>query len=141
MQKEGRVIAVKKGQMEICFERPEACQHCGACSGGQHHTTVLLPGDAPVGALVTVDMPENKVLAASLMAYAAPLLMLVLGVFLGSLFFESEALWAACGCGLLALSGPLLRWIDKKIKGRAGWQPRIIAIKTEGEKNNGNEAE
>ena len=38
---------------------------------------------------------------------------------------------------MLVLSFPLLRFIDKKIKGRAGWLPRITAIETEGENDHG----
>ena len=49
MQKTGRVISSEKGQVEVCFERPEACARCGACAGQKHHTLVKIPGDAPVG--------------------------------------------------------------------------------------------
>ena len=83
MIRTGRVVAEKDGQIEVCFERPEACAKCGACGGGKHISQVKIPGSAPVGSMVAVDMPEGQVLKASAVAYVIPLLLLLAGIALG----------------------------------------------------------
>lgn len=127
MLRTGRVVNAKNGEVEVCFERPEACAHCGACGGEKHETLVSIPGDAPVGSWVDVEMPDKQVLKASLLAYVLPLVMLFLGLWIGSLIFEKEALWAVTGIACMGLSWLLLRLIDKKVR-RTGWQPRILKV-------------
>ena len=127
MQRTGRVVSAMNGEVEVCFERPEACAHCGACGGEKHESLVKIPGDAPVGSWVDVDMPEKQVLKASLLAYVLPLLMLLAGLTLGSVLFEKEALWALTGIACMGLSWGALRVIDRRVR-RAGWQPRILAV-------------
>lgn len=137
----GRVVSAHKGMLEVCFDRPEACQHCGACEGGKHHATVKFPGNAPVGSQIAVDMPERKVLRASFLAYVIPLVMLIAGLALGMVLFEKEAYSALLGLGMMAASYFILKGIEKMVRGRPGWLPQIVAVYEEGEKNNGNEAE
>lgn len=137
----GRVIFSEKGQMEICFERPEACAHCGACTSQKQHTLVKIPGQAPVGSLVEVDMPERQVLKASLLGYALPLGMLLLGMALGALLFKSEGLWALSGLLFMGLSWLILHLFEGRMRKRAVWQPRVLAIHEEGEHIHGNEAD
>ena len=93
MLRTGRVVSARDGELEVCFERPEACAHCGACAGQPHESLVRIPGDAPVGRWIDVDMPEGQVLKASLLAYVIPLVMLP-----GSC--------CACWTGGCAIAGP-----------------------------------
>ena len=130
MLRTGRVVGVLDGEVEVCFERPEACARCGACTGHKHESLVKIPGDAPVGSWVDVDMPEAQVLKASLLAYVIPLVMLLAGLALGSVLFSNEMLWAATGVLFMGISWALLHVIDKKAR-RAGWQPRILAVHEE----------
>ena len=127
MLRTGRVVSAMNGDVEVCFERPEACARCGACHEHKHESLVKIPGDAPVGSWVDVDMPEKQVLKASLLAYVLPLLMLLAGLTLGSVLFEKEALWALTGIACMGLSWGALRVIDRRVR-RAGWQPRILAV-------------
>ena len=137
----GRVVNCRNGNVEVCFERPEACKHCGACEGGKHFNVVSFPGEAPVGSMIAVEMSEKKVLRASVLAYVIPLCMLLGGIALGMALFDQEALWAVSGLVLMAASYLVLRIIDKNVKGRPGWQPEIVAVYEEGEMKNGTEAE
>lgn len=141
MLRTGRVVATEEGQVSVCFERPEACARCGACAGGKHHTVVRVPGQAPVGSWVDVEMPDHQVVKASALAYVLPLLALLAGVLVGSLLFESEALWALAGLIFMGLSWAALRLIDRRMEKKQDWQPRITAIHEEGEENHGNEAD
>lgn len=141
MIRTGRVVAEQNGQLEICFERPEACAKCGACGGGKHFSQVKIPGSAPVGSYVDVDMPEGQVLKASAVAYVVPLLLLLAGIALGMLLFTNEALWALTGFLFMGVAGMVLRKADQKMKQKKEWQPKIVAIHEEGENKNGTEAD
>lgn len=132
MLRTGKVISQGTGEILVSFERPEACAHCGACAGQKEETQVTIPGSAPVGRWVDVEMPDAQVLKASVLAYVIPLVMLLCGLGLGSLIFESEALWAVCGIALMAASWFVLRWIDGRMKRQPRWQPKILLVHQEG---------
>ncbi len=127
MEQTGEVIEVNKGILTIRFDRPEACQHCGACNGEKHQALIEIPGQAGVGDRVTVSMPEGQVAKASLLAYAIPLAGLVLGLFLGwALGGEIPALLgAAVGLGLSLL---VLRLNEKKLRKDAKWTPQLVSV-------------
>ena len=133
MVRTGRVVNAENGEIEVCFDRPEACEHCNACAGQKHHTLVKVKGDAPLGSLVDVEMPPSRLLKASLLAYLAPLTLLLLGVAVGILLFHSEATGAALGVAMMGVSYVLLRLFEKKSKDDRAWQPTITAIHQEGE--------
>ena len=59
MVRTGRVVAQENGQIEVCFDRPEACAHCGGC-GQKQRTLLRFPGEAAVGSRVDVEMPEGR---------------------------------------------------------------------------------
>ena len=125
MLRTGKVVAADGGELEVCFERPEACAHCGQCGGQKEKTLVKFPGDVPVGRWIDVDMPEGQVLKASVLAYVLPLVMLLGGLALGSLLFSQEALWAVTGVLCMGLAWLILRLIEKRMKKKDVWQPKI----------------
>ena len=139
MLRTGRVISSEKGQVEVCFERPEACARCGACAGQKHHTLVKISGNAPVGSQVDVEMPDQQVVKASLLGYVLPLMMLLLGMALGTLLFNNEGMWAILGLIFMGLSWLILRLTEKKMRKRAIWQPKILAIHEEAENKEGDQ--
>ena len=133
MLRTGKVVAANGGELEVCFERPEACAHCGQCGGQKEKTLVKLPGDVPVGRWIDVDMPEGQVLKASVLAYVLPLVMLLGGLALGSLLFSQEALWAVTGILCMGLAWLILRLIEKRMKKKDVWQPKIVNVYGDGE--------
>ncbi|MBR3106948.1 MAG: SoxR reducing system RseC family protein [Clostridia bacterium] len=128
MLRSGKVVAAENGVLEVCFERPEACAHCGACGGQKTETFVKIPGDAPVGRWIDVDMPEGQVLKASALAYVMPVLMLLGGLALGSVLFENDIFKALTGIVCMGLSWLILRWVEKRMKTKSVWQPKVINV-------------
>ena len=63
--------------LQVTFCRPDACQSCGACEGGKKQTTIWVKGEAKVGDIAVVDMPDKTVIRASLIAYGLPLILLL----------------------------------------------------------------
>ena len=132
MLRTGKVVAAQGGTLEVCFERPEACAHCRACGGQKEETLVKIPGDVPVGRWIDVDMPEKQVLKASVLAYVLPLALLLAGLALGSALFEQEAMWAVTGIVCMGLAWVILHVIEKRMKRRNVWQPKIVNVHEEG---------
>ena len=135
MRREGEAVACESGQLTIQFERPEACEHCGACDGRRHAHLITLSGEAAVGSSATVDMPEGAVAKASLIAYAMPLLFLAAGVGLAGEVqpviapgMDADVFAGLCGLICLGASMPLLRWVDRRIRGKRQWTPQIVSI-------------
>lgn len=133
MLRSGKVVAAENGVLEVCFERPEACAHCGQCAGQKKEALVKVPGDAPVGRWIDVDMPEGQVLKASMLAYVMPLLMLLGGLALGSVIFENDLLKALTGIVCMGVSWLILRWVEKRMKEKSVWQPRVVNVYSEEE--------
>ena len=128
MIREGIVKGKHDGMLQVCFERPEACEKCGACAGSSHTHMTELPGEAGIGDRVAVDMPDSKVLRVSLLVYAVPLAFLLIGLFAGYAIFGNDAVCALCGVGLMALSYVILHFTDRNIGTRRAFQPQIIAV-------------
>ncbi len=135
MLRTGTVQACEGGELVVQFERPEACKECGACGGTRHGHQVRLKGEGAVGDLVTVEMPESRVVFASALAYALPLVFLLAGLLIGASVAKrgtsnvSNDLLAALGAlGGLAISMPILWLVDRTIREKKHWTPQIVAI-------------
>ena len=129
-------VVVREGDMLVIeFARPEACQHCGQCDGSKHAHRLRVPGQARVGDQVTVDMPDRRVAQASVLVYLVPLLLLLAGLLAAEslrpvLAPTMGADWFAALCAMagLAVGMGVLLLVDRMLRGRAGWQPQVIAV-------------
>mgnify|MGYP003591960936 CR=1 FL=1 len=82
----GLVTSVSDGTARIRFLRGSACAHCGAClTVGDSAMEISLPNTlgAKEGDRVAVDLSPKRVVQASLIAYAVPLVLLIAGVLTG----------------------------------------------------------
>ena len=124
----GLVVGLNGNMAQIHFLRGKQCANCGAClTAGDNEMEIALPNSlgAKVGDRVVVDLLPKRVVQASLLAYAVPLVLLLLGVWIGSRMGELYALFlgvAGCGVGYLAL-----RLIDRS-RGKRVFRPRIEEI-------------
>lgn len=125
----GLVTGVQDGIAQIHFLRGSACAHCGAClTVGDTEMEISLPNTlgAKVGDRVAVDLSPKRVVQASLLAYAVPLVLLIAGVLVGSRISDWAGLVlgiAACGIGYL-----ILRIVEKKSAKKSSFQPRMTRI-------------
>lgn len=140
MVRPGEVVEKKDGLLTVVFERPSACGNCNGCLSKQC-TNVELPGDAEVGDTVDVALPEKNIVRASAIAYVIPLLALLGGLLLGSLVHGplgiawNADLFAAAIGGVCLIIGLLIVYgIDRRLRKKADWQPRIVAVHPEAEK-------
>ena len=125
----GLVTSVSDGTAQIRFLRGSACAHCGAClTVGDSEMEISLPNTlgAKEGDRVAVDLSPKRVVQASLIAYAVPLVLLITGVIIGSRFAD----WMGLALGLVAcgISYLILRFVEKKSAKSKSFQPRMTRI-------------
>ena len=125
----GLVTSVSDGTVQIRFLRGSACAHCGAClTVGDSEMEISLPNTlgAKEGDRVVVDLSPKRVVQASLIAYAVPLVLLIAGVLIGSRIAD----WAGLALGIVAcgISYLILRIVEKKSAKSKSFQPCMTRI-------------
>lgn len=124
-------VKEKKGdQLRVCFDRPEACEGCKGCAKGLLPKKELLTitGQAEVGDMVDVEMPEAQMLKASMLAYAMPLALFLIGLGVGSAARLSDGVTALIALVCLGLGYAAARMIDKKLGRRRRWKTAIVNV-------------
>ena len=132
----GLVTGIVGNAALVEFRRSDACGHCNACmslSDGRMQTKVKNTLHARPGDRVLVSIQASKIVHATLIAYGIPLVMLVLGLYLGSLI--SEIASAVLGLGLCALSYGILHKLEPKFAKNEAYQPKMIRIVSLQEEN------
>ena len=84
----GKVLKVKGNTAEILIERNPSCESCGACrliSDKEMVAEVENNLGAKEGQLVKISLEDKKVLEASIIIYAVPLVFFVIGYYVGNL--------------------------------------------------------
>lgn len=128
MIRTGRVIEKEQNLLKVCFDREEACGNCGLCA--RQETPMAIPGEAEVGDLIEVELPDAQVLKASLVTYAVPLLGLLAGLWLGAeLFPGREVMSLVTGAAGMALFFAGVKLFDNTLRKTSAWQPKIIAVR------------
>ena len=125
----GVVVRIDGAQATVRFTRGKLCAHCGACiSVGETELELSVTNTlgAAVGDRVEVSLAPKRIVQASLLAYAIPLALLLLGVWLGSLHSDTAAL----ACGLIGCAGGYLalRLLEKRGGMRREFLPEMTAI-------------
>jgi len=131
MTKFGQVIAYNNetGIATIRYARPEACEHCGACGQGGREETIDLPAQCQEGNWVRVELPDNRFLSATFMAYVIPLIFFVVGLLLGNSLSGGNELWAMGGSLIgLGLGVAGMKVCDKVISGKPEWTPHVAQV-------------
>lgn len=143
IEEQGTVLSIDDGIAEVETIRTSTCSTCRARHGCGHHAIakvsnsnrmlmkVIAPESLVVGQNVTVGIPEDTLLQASVWMYAVPLLGLVAGASLPSLFAEQTILSIVGALG--GFLGGL--WAAKRKASREAdnpeFYPRILKINTQ----------
>lgn len=124
-------VKEKKGEeLRVCFERPEACEGCKGCSKSflPKKELLLAYGEANIGDMVDVEMPEGHLLRATLLAYALPLLLLIAGLVLGTVLKLGDMAALVLAFAGLALGYVLTRGVDKKLRKDPAWRATVVTV-------------
>jgi sigma-E factor negative regulatory protein RseC len=133
----GRIVAISGDRVWVQTIRASACESCSARSGcGQRVLASASNGranqilvsnhlKASVGDEVTVAIDESALLSASILVYALPLVLMVLGTVVGQQWLPSQDAGAIAGAvaGLVAGFG-----IARIIQSRPGqgYEPTLV---------------
>ena len=121
----------KKGErLSVCFERPSSCEGCKGCAKGLLSKSELLTvfGEAEVGDIVDVEMPEGRVFQASLLAYGLPLGVMIAALALGSVLGFGDTIAFLMALVGLAAGYGLARLADRYLRSKKNWCPRIVQV-------------
>jgi sigma-E factor negative regulatory protein RseC len=135
----GKVIALKGQKAWVQTIRASACESCSvrngcgqrvlasASSGRANQVLVDNHLGARVGDDVTVAIAESALLSASLLVYALPLLLMVMGAVLGQQWFPAQDTGAIAGAiGGLSGGFVLARFGQSRVGAR--FEPALVNI-------------
>ena len=137
----GRVVAIKGNKVWVQTIRASACESCSARSGcGQRVLASASKGranqilvnnhlGARVGDEVTLAIAESALLSASLLVYAMPLLLMVLGAVAGQQWLPAQDVGAIAGSlAGLAIGFGVAR-VSQSRPGR-NFEPALVSIQS-----------
>ena len=133
----GIVISQNGDFLDVSLIKTEACAKCRACIAGMSKQEMRLSArnlcGAKIGDRVRIELDDGAFLVSSLVMYGFPLLMLVLGIFVGYLlsrafvYINPEILSVLCGMFSLGMSFFLIRKNEKRFH-RPKYQPKAVEI-------------
>lgn len=128
MVRTGFVKAKKGDRLQVCFERPEHCAGCRGCSRGLLPKRELLTvwGQAEVGDTVEVQMREAQAFKATMLAYALPLCLLLLGLLAGYWLGLSDVLMLLTALLGLAIGYLAVKTIENHLQRSERWRPAVV---------------
>lgn len=128
----GKIIKEgKRKTVTVSFDRKSACDQCHMCAVSKNGKTVEVVIENKLGAklgdTVLVTMGDRYVLTAALVVYVIPLILVTIGIFVGSLVSEALSL-------ILVLVGLIVGFtiaaiLDKKVfRKKKGFVPEMTKI-------------
>ena len=138
MKEVGTVAKISRtGFATVRFPRKTACEHCNMCLKPKDEMYVQLRLKNSVGAKegdkVEVTMGDRAVLTASFLVYIMPLI--PMAIVLGTTYRVSLALAYGLAAATLILGFVAVALIDRKIREKAEFIPKIPRIVPEDESN------
>ena len=89
MREEGVVVGIKDGRLIVNIRRHPACGSCKACSMAEDKIMKIEfenTINAQKGDRVNLELDDFVILKGAILFYGAPLLGLILGIFIGGIF-------------------------------------------------------
>ena len=135
----GRVVGVRGDKAWVQTIRASACESCsarsgcgqrvlaGASAGRANQVLVTNHLNAHVGDEVSIAIEESALLSASLLVYAVPLILLVLGAVLGQQWFPAQDAGAVAG----AIAGLAAGFAVARVaqtRSRFGYEPTLVDV-------------
>ncbi len=129
MEQHGLVVKISNETAVVRFVRSAACERCGACihfGETEAEIEVINKIGAQVGDVVCVELNAKHFLEANVLAYILPLVLLLLGVFIGSR--KSNSFGAVLGVAFAGAGYMVLRLLEPRFAAMTKFQPRIVGI-------------
>lgn len=137
-KEKGIVKDIKDQDAFVSVQRTAQCDNCeskGACQiGGDREMVIQVRNDlhARDGDMVEISLPSYSVLKMGLLMYIFPAVALILGAYAGGALSgdpsSSDFLSVIGGISAAAVSFLILRKVDRSMKKRPEYQPRMTRI-------------
>ena len=141
MKEQAVIVALEGDSVWVQTRRQTACNSCTARDGcGQGLISRVMPGrehciralvdrqlqpQLALGDIVSISVPDEAILRASMVVYLVPLLSLIAGAFSGTLLVPGDG-GAISGGGIgLLLGAALVRWHAISVREDLRFQPRV----------------
>lgn len=125
----GNILSLEGDMALVRFKRTDACGHCNACfhlGSNEADIEILNTLAAKPGDTVSIQMHSTSVLKASTITYGGPLLVFLLGIFVGSQFSEVAAVVG--GIASFGVSFLILRALEPRFSRMSSFKPRMLEI-------------
>ena len=144
MLESGQVIRTDGNRAVVLFKRSSACGKCKACGMlkdmSEMEIDVANSLDAEPGDKVVLESKGENILKFSLIAYGIPLVMLLIGIFLGYYIFndlfdavDRDLLAFLSGAVFLAIGYLAIRLFEPKVRELTRDEFKMVDIITKGE--------
>ena len=124
----------KSGWCTVRFPRKTACENCNMCLKPKNEMFVELKLKNSLGAkegdIVTVEIGDRAVVAASFIVYIIPLVLIAVALGATS-WLNNLAISLGTAGGALILGFGIVAIIDRKLKAKKGFAPQMAAILTD----------
>lgn len=147
MKEQAVVVALEDDGVWVETRRQSSCSACSARDGcGQGIISRVAPGREhylralvdrklyprlAIGDTVSISVPDQAVLQASLVVYLVPLLMLIAGMFGGNYLLPGDGGSIAGGFVGLLLGAATVRWHSGLVRDDLRFQARLVDVQTE----------
>ena len=143
MREIGRVTEIDGKSAIVRVDKKDECSKCGMCLFPKNANHVDFPAEnslkAKVNDLVEIETTKDAKLLGAILVFLVPLILIGLSALLTYLFKISELWTLIFSVIFIILWYTILAVIDKGLKNKSGFCPRIVSIlKTDiqGEKEN-----
>jgi sigma-E factor negative regulatory protein RseC len=142
MKEQAVVVAVEDDGVWVETRRQSSCSACSAKEGcGQGLMSRVSPGrehyiraivsrelhpPLVIGDTVSIAVPDESILHASVVVYLVPLLMLIAGMFGGNYLMPGDGGSIAGGCLGLLLGAAIVRWHSVLVHDDMRFQARVV---------------
>jgi sigma-E factor negative regulatory protein RseC len=137
MREKAVVVSNKGNNAKVSIMRTTACNHCRGCSvssGKRIYVWAKNPLKAKAGEVVEIELANSAFLSATFIAYAIPLITLLLGIFIGfklAMIFDiglHEIFALTVGIFTMAIGFGFVWIINKKAENSNRYVSSIVGI-------------
>ncbi len=142
MKEQAVVVALEDGSVWVETRRQSSCSACSAregcgqgvmsriASGREHYIRAMVDRTQQpslvIGDMVTIAVPDESILHASVVVYLVPLLMLIAGMFGGNYIMPGDGGSIAGGFVGLLLGAAMVRWHSVLVHDDTRFQARVV---------------
>lgn len=129
----GKVCEIKNNLAKVEIIPLQSCRECPMeklCLkvDEKRYIEAINKINVQIGDKVKLYLPNKKFISNSFLIFLFPLIMLVIGAWLGDSIFNSQTLSIILGVSFLLITFFILRFVDKKLAKRKFFFPEIIEI-------------